>query len=58
MALSNLEALSSDFDSHFIQSMKSEIYPNHNYKVIAAFKVYNVDKNKQSLLENLRHLHN
>lgn len=58
MALSNLDAMSSEFDPHFIQNLKAEIYPNHNYKVIAAFKVYNVDRNKQQLIENLNHLHN
>ena len=37
--------------------MKNEVYPRHNYKVIAAFKVYKVDRNRESLIQNLIHLH-
>ena len=58
MALSNLETLNAELNPRFIQNLRTEIYPNHNYKVIAAFKVYNVDRNKQQLIENLNHLHN
>ncbi len=57
MALDYMDALASDFQPSFIETMKQQIYPHHNYKVIAAFKVYKVDRNRDSLLQNLIHLH-
>ena len=50
MALEYMDSLSQDFHASFIETMKNQIYPHHNYKVIAAFKVYKVDRNRESLI--------
>lgn len=50
MALDYMDSLVNDFQPSFIETMKNQIYPLHNYKVIAAFKVYKVDRNRDSLI--------